>query len=135
MVFIDWLAFMRQQRTQIHPSKLYMCVVVLLASGTVLLRQVLLRAPARPWPAMKVVLESAMGGVALLLLALAVMLWVRLLQRYQLSFFYPLLGLIPLLVLLIEAVFFQLNVTLWAAVGACLILGGAAVLVRGGHSV
>jgi hypothetical protein len=68
-------------------------------------------------------------------LTLAVVVWLRILRSYQVSFFYPLWGMVPLGVFVVQSAVFGGGFSWQALLGAGLMILGGGLLIRGGHSV
>src|SRR6185369_7668592 len=72
--------------------------------------------------------------VALLLALTAMLLWLRILSRWQLSYAYPLLSFNTAVMVPLSWVVLSTKPSLWAAAGAGLIVLGIVVVIRGGQA-
>lgn len=134
MAFIDWGGPFRQIRTHRRPISQFLTLLALLVIGDVALRLALQSRIGD----FSLVLTGLLTPTALLglgALTAAMVLWLRMLRSYQVSFFYPLWGLAPLGVFVVQWVMFNGAFTWKALFGAVLMLIGVGLVIRGGHSV
>lgn len=115
--------------------RLFSATVGLVLAGEWCLRQALRGMRVPDLAALQTALLLPLGVLGCCLLLAAILLWVVLLARRQLSFFYPLWAISSVL-----GVFFNTISNLWvlpwrAWLGVVLVLLGAALLIRGGHSL
>lgn len=135
MVFTGWFVQMRRfGRQHSHPITLFASSLLLLVAGDVCLRHALHAAAPTP-NALLLALSSIWGLSGLVSIGCALVVWVVVLSRYQLSFFYPLWGIATVLILLVQVVVLDGWFAPKALLGIALVLIGAAYLIRGGHSV
>ena len=70
-----------------------------------------------------------LGGLSLY--AIGFILWLFVLQHHELSFAFPVVGVIYIVVMFLSWLIFKENITLFRLVGTLLIASGAAVIVLG----
>ncbi|HYF65022.1 MAG TPA: hypothetical protein VD886_19510 [Herpetosiphonaceae bacterium] len=135
MAFIDYFVPLRRAG-QKHRSAILMFggTLGLLITGELCLRQVL-DGRAAPDPALlAAALLQPLGLLGMGCILAATLLWAMLLVRHQLSFFYPLWGLATLALMLAHWIAAGSLDDPRALFGALLVLAGAGLLARGGHS-
>lgn len=121
-----------QHRSEIQ---LFGATVALLLGGEWCLRQAFQGIRVPDLEALQAAFLLPLGLLGCGLLGAALLLWVVLLARRQLSFFYPLWAISSVL-----GVFFNTITNLWdlswrAWLGVVLVVLGAVLLMRGGHSL
>lgn len=145
MAFTDYIAPIKRVGQQHRASILmFSGALLLLLAGDLCLRRILKSQEAAAlagaagkdafWAAIPVVLAQPSGWLGLGLIGAGLCVWLALLLRHQLSFFYPLWGISTLLLLLISwAASGSINPK--ALFGGALVVIGAGLLMRGGHSI
>ncbi len=132
MAFTDFLAPLLRLRAHSRPIRLFTSTLGLLVASDSCLRYAVRDTTTLSAGLQQV--QTPLGWLGLALLLAALLVWLRLLQGHQLSFFYPLWGLAPLGVFLVHIVALDGWTTLKGLFGATLMLLGAGLIMRGGHS-
>ena len=135
MAFIDYFVPLRRASQQ-HRSAILMFggTLGLLITGELCLRQVLAGIAVPDPNLLAAALMQPLGLLGMGSILAATLLWALLLVRHQLSFFYPLWGLAALALMLAHWIATGSLHDLRALFGALLVLAGAGLLLRGGHS-
>lgn len=107
----------------------------LLVAGELCLRRVLLSVATPSLAALELALLQPLGVVGMGLVLAAILVWALLVSRYQLSFFYPLWGLATLVLTLVYRIASGELPAPQTLFGALLVIIGAVLLIRGGHSI
>ncbi len=135
MAFTDYIAPIKRVSQQ-HRGVIIMfnSTLALLVTGEICLRQVAPASSVLSIDGVAAALLQPLGLLGLGFLLAGLLLWAALLVRHQLSFFYPLWGLGSVVLLGL----YWLRPSGWidpkALFGALLVLVGAGLLMRGGHS-
>ena len=135
MAFIDYFVPLRRAGQQ-HRGAILMFggSLGLQTTGELCLRQAL-AGIASPQPAiLAAALLQPLGLLGMGSILAATLLWAMLLARHQLSFFYPLWGLATVVLMVVHWVATGGLLDPRAMFGALLVLCGAGLLARGGHS-
>jgi hypothetical protein len=135
MAFTDYFAPIRRVGQQ-HRGVIIMfnSTLALLVTGELCLREVVTPSLAPSFEGVAAALLQPLGVLGLGFLLAGLLLWALLLVRHQLSFFYPLWGLGSVALLGLYWVRPSGWVDPKALFGALLVLVGAGLLMRGGHS-
>lgn len=135
MAFIDYFVPLRRASQQ-HRGAILMFggTLGLLITGELCLRQALAGLAAPDPDLLAAALMQPLGLLGMGSILAATLLWALLLVRHQLSFFYPLWGLAPLALMLVHWIATGSLLDPRALFGALLVLAGAGLLLRGGHS-
>jgi hypothetical protein len=135
MAFTDYFAPIKRVSQQ-HRGVIIMfnSTLALLVTGEICLREVVSSSTVFSVDSVAAALLQPLGLLGLGFLLAALLMWSVLLVRHQLSFFYPLWGLGSVVLMGL----YWLRPSGWidpkALFGALLVLIGAGLLMRGGHS-
>ena len=135
MAFIDYFVPLRRASQQ-HRGAILMFggTLGLLIAGELCLRQALAGLAVPDPDLLAAALMQPLGLLGMGSILAATLLWALLLMRHQLSFFYPLWGLAALALMLVHWIVNGALLDPRAWFGALLVLVGAGLLLRGGHS-